>query len=97
MWLVPAQTVIQVYAPFGKIGGPQTVGEYTDSAPWKPYTTKEDKVYQKEQVWDYVTAHNNRDDMPHWAYHNIVEHNKVVICLNGYYAMCDREQIKYLD
>lgn len=48
MFKLSAGTQIQVFAPFGEAGATlsaHTQGDisYVDTAPWKPYTTKEDK------------------------------------------------------
>jgi hypothetical protein len=86
MFLVKAGTVIQIQDQnhFNWVG-------------WKPYTTKEDKLYDKEEVWDLVAVDNGRDDIPEWARRNIVEHKKVVISREGAYAMVKPKDIKYLD
>ena len=88
MFLVKAGTVIQIEAP-KSVNYFYTVG-------WVPYTTKEDKIYDKEEVWDMVGVMNDRDDIPQWARHNIEEHGNVVIYRAGKYAMCKPYQIKYI-
>ena len=103
MWEIKAGTAILVCAPFGKVGGKATVVsngfEYTDTQPWKPYTTKEDKIYDKEDVWDIVAVMNNREDVPMWAKHNIELSNstEVIVRCNGKYARVNRNDITYLD
>jgi hypothetical protein len=104
MWLVKANTVIRINAPFGKINGPRTVNSgdcsLTDTAPWKPYTTKSDKIYEKEDVYDFVRVHNDVcGDVPSWIRHNIElsKGRDVVIHCDGKYAMVRRDQIEYLD
>lgn len=97
MWLIKAGTTISVYAPFGKLGGPSSADGFIDTQPWKPYTTREDKIYDKHEVWDRVAVANDRDDVPQWARKNIVEFGYVVIHRNGQYAQCRPEQIQYLD
>lgn len=100
MFKVNAGTTIQVYAPFGKAGEPRTVTKggttYIDHAPWKPYVTKEDKIYEKEEVLDAVTMFYRPDDVPLWAQRNIQLGN-VVITRDGAFAMCKPTQITYLD
>lgn len=76
MFKLSAGTQIQVFAPFGEAGAilsAHTQGDisYVDTAPWKPYTTKEDKLYDKEQVWDAVALHNPHRNIPTWARFNI--------------------------
>lgn len=88
MFLIPANTVIQIEAK-KSLNHWNTVG-------WVPYTTKEDKLYDKEEVWDSVAVHNGRE-MPFWALHNITEHNKVVVSRAGKFAMVKPGDIQYLD
>lgn len=109
MWLIPANTKIEIFAPFGRVGesssqsfskASQTL--YIDHGPWKLYITKADKIYDKEDVWDLVAVMNGRDDMPHWAEHNIRQFNKVVVRSTNSqgkvcYAMVKAALIKYLD
>jgi len=101
MFRILAGTMILIQAPHGKFMGPQTVvsGHWslTDTAPWKPYVTKEDKLYDKHEVWDAIGVHNERDDIPNWARHNILEHNKVILNVDGKYAMCNPVDIDFLD
>lgn len=105
MWLVKAGTTIRVCAPFGRVGGASTTlstdgkTSFTDTAPWKPYITKEDKLYDTEQVWDAVAVMNEREDVPFWAKHNIELSNytDVVIQCQGKYALVKRADIVYLD
>lgn len=108
MWMIKAGTTIQIFAPFGRIASSsssyneKTETTYTDTSPWKAYTTTEDKIYEKEQVWDTVALFNGREDVPHWARRNIEERGKFVIhTVNSKgkvcYAMCNPSQIYYLD
>lgn len=97
MFLVKAGTVIQIHAPFGKFGHTNGAGGYFDTAPWKPYTTKKDKLYDKHEVWDAVAVYNEREDVPEWARRNIVEHGKTVIRHRGHYALVPRNSIQFLD
>lgn len=89
MFLIKAGTVIQIETPKSQ--------NYFNTVGWIPYTTKEDKLYDKEEVWDAVAVHNGRDDVPDWAVRNIKEHGNVVIKRAGKYAMCKPAQIEYLD
>lgn len=84
MFLVKKGTVIQISSRFA--GGPR----------WIPYTTKEDKVYDKHEVLDRVAFENGRD-IPEWAVRNITVHNKVILCKNGKYALVNPKDITYLD
>ncbi len=101
MFLVKAGTVIQIFAPFGKFGSKNTAVKdgftLTDTAPWKPYTTKEDKLYDKHEVWDAVAVYNGREDIPEWARRNIVEHGKTVIRRGKHFALVPRDAIKFLN
>ena len=104
MWLIKAGTTIRINAPHGKVNGPSTVisGSHslTDTAPWKPHTTKEDRLYDKEEVIDAVRLHNDVcGDIPFWIRHNIElsRYRDVVIQRDGKYAMVRRDQIEYLD
>jgi len=88
MFLVKANTVIQIQVPdsqrwFNWIG-------------WRPYETKEDKVYDKHEVWDAVAVYNNREDIPEWARRNITEFDKVVLIRAGKYAMVNLKDIEFL-
>ena len=89
MFLVKAGTVIQIEAPKSQI--------FWHTSGWVPYTTKEDKLYDSEEVWDAVGVHNGRDDIPYWAERNITEHGYVVIKRAGKYAMVGPGKIEYLD
>lgn len=101
MFLIKANTTIQIYAPFGKFGAKNpSVGEghiWCDTAPWKPYVTKEDKLYDKHEVWDAIAVFNEREDVPEWARRNIVEHGKTVVRKGKHYALVNPGDIKYLD
>lgn len=90
MFLVKAGTVILVYKPITGL-------EAFDWAPWKPYTTKEDRVYDKEAVWDAVAVANERDDIPAWAVRNVKEFGKTVIQCNGKFALVKASDVAYLD
>ena len=88
MFLVKAGTVIQVKAP-------KSETHHYWSA-WVPYTTKDDKLYDKHEVMDMVAVLNHRD-MPDWAYYNITEFNKVILCRDGKYALVNSSDITFLD
>lgn len=87
MFLIKAGTVIQVETP---------KSEYWYWSGWRPYTTKEDKLYEKEEVWDLAAVYNGRE-IPLWAEVNIQEHNKVVIQRDGKFALVNPTDIQYLD
>jgi hypothetical protein len=89
MFLVKAGTVIQVQTPESE------THHYWSG--WMPYTTREDKLYDKHEVWDAVGVANGREDIPEWARRNIVEFNRVVIQRNGKYALVSPQNIAYLD
>jgi hypothetical protein len=90
MFLVKAGTVIQVEIPKSERGHFNWVG-------WRPYTTKEDKIYDKHEVWDAVSVHNDGWEIPAWIVRNVTEHGNVVIKRAGKYAMCKPAQIEFLD
>lgn len=89
MFLVKAGTVIQIQAPKSTT--------HFNCVGWIPYTTKEDKIYDKEEVWDAVTVYNKSRDIPAWIARNVQEHGYVVIKRADKYAMCRPTQIQYLD
>lgn len=89
MFLVKSGTVIQVQTP-------KSMTHFSWSG-WMPYETKEDKIYDKEEVWDDITVHNGHVDVPEWARRHIMEFNKVVIRRSGKYALVHRLHIEYLD
>lgn len=98
MFLVKANTNIQIYAP---LGDPAPAGKNGDRGwfdwnPWKPYTTKEDKLYDKHEVLDLIAVYNDRE-MPEWARRNIMEHGKTVLVRNGKYALVNPKDIEFLD
>ena len=88
MYLVKAGTFIQIEVP-------KSIRDVSWEK-WTGYQTKEDKVYDKHEVWDLVAVHNGRE-VPLWAVRNIQEHNKVVICRNGKYAMVNPSDIEFLN
>ena len=95
MFLVKKGTQIKVFAPFGKIS---SKFDYAgDPFPWKPYVTKEDKLYDKEEVWDLIGAINGRDDIPQWALDNITHFGKTVVVREGKFAQVNPKDIEYLD
>ena len=89
MFLVKAGTVIQVQASASQ--------SHFYWHGWMPYTTREDKVYDKHEVWDAVAVSNDRKDVPEWARRNIVEHKKVVLARGGKYALVNHKDIEFLD
>ena len=89
MFLVKAGTVIQIEAP-------KTAASHFNWVGWRPYTTKEDKLYDTDEVWDVVAVMNARE-IPEWAIRNIVDFGKVVIKRDGKYAMVKPSQIEFLD
>jgi hypothetical protein len=65
---------------------------------WKPYTTKEDKLYDKHEVWDAVSVYNDSDgQVPEWARRNITEHNKVILHRDGKFALVNKQDVQFLD
>lgn len=64
---------------------------------WMDYQTKEDKIYDKHEVWDAIDVHNGRKDIPEWARHNILQFNRVVLRRAGKYAMVNAKDIEFLD
>ena len=89
MFLVKAGTVIQVEVP-------KSTNHFYWGG-WRPYVTKEDKIYDKHEVWDAVAVYNERDDVPEWARRNIVEFGKVVIKRAGKYALVPQNAIEFLE
>ena len=89
MFLVKAGTVIQIEAPKSMT--------HFNWGGWIAYTTKEDKLYDKEEVWDVIAVMQDRGDVPPWAERNILEHGKTVLKRAGKYAMVPAKQIEYLD
>lgn len=89
MFLVKAGTVIQVQTP-------KSMTHFSWSG-WMPYETKEDKIYDKEEVWDAITVHNGHVNVPDWAKRNIIEFNKVIVKRSGKYAMVNCKDIEFLD
>lgn len=89
MYLVKANTFIQVETPKN--------GTHFYWSGWRPYQTREDKIYDKHEVWDLVAVMNGRSDVPEWAKRNITEFNKVVLVRDGKYALVNINDIQYLD
>lgn len=85
MFLVRANTTIQVPVP-------------QDSRSWNrwlPYTTKEDRLYDKHEVFDRTSLLNGRE-MPEWIRQNI-QLGYVIIERNGRYAQLKPADIEFLD
>ena len=89
MFLVKAGTVIQIKAPKSMT--------HFNWGGWIPYTTKEDKLYDKEEVWDAVAVYNGREDIPPWAERNILEHGYTILKRAGKFAMVPSNQVEFLD
>lgn len=89
MFLVKAGTVIQIEAPKSQ--------KFWHTTGWVPYTTKEDKLYDKHEVWDAVSCYNEQALLPMWAHRNIMEHGYVVLKRDGKYAMVPHKQVTFLD
>lgn len=87
MFRVKANTSIQVPVP-------PSVKWYRWGS-WMPHTTKEDRFYDKHEVFDAVALQNGRE-MPLWIAHNIRQ-GYVVLERDGKYAMLRPNQIKFLD
>jgi len=90
MFLIKAGTAIKIQAP-------KSMTHFNWGSEWISYTTKEDKLYDKEEVWDAVGVHNGREDIPAWAERNITEHGYTVIKRDDKYAMVPRSKMYYLD
>jgi len=89
MFLVKANTAIQVEVPKD-----QRSWHISD---WMGYTTFEDRIYDKADVWDAVTVLNGTIQVPAWAARNIIDFNKVVIHSKGRYALVNAADVTYLD
>ena len=89
MFLVRANTVIQIPVS-------PSLRNFSWSA-WRPYTTREDKVYDKHEVWDAVAVHNSRQDIPEWARRNIVDHGYTVLKRDNKYALVPANRVEFLD
>ena len=87
MFRVKANTTIQVPVPPSM--------EWYHWGGWMPYTTKEDRFYDKHEVFDAVALHNGRE-MPLWIAHNIRQ-GYVVLERDGKFAMLRPNQIEFLD
>ena len=84
MFMVKSGAVLGIFAPFGRVSSEsnraQTEDAFlVDTTPWKNYTTKENKFYDKEQVWDLFTVNNGQIEVPAWAEHNIREFGVSII------------------
>ena len=93
MFLVKAGTVIQIEKPKAPARS-----SCWDTAPWRPYTTKVDQLYDKEEVWDAVNVYNDdAGEIPEWARRNIREHKYTILMRDGKYAMVPAGKIEYID
>jgi len=90
MFLVKADTVIQVEVP-------KSAQNFYWGGGWRPYKTKEDKIYDKHEVWDAISVHNGDLYIPMWAVHNITQSKKVVIKRAGKYALVNSTDIEFID
>ena len=89
MFLVSAGTTIQIQVP-------PSIRHFCWSG-WRPYQTREDKIYDKHEVWDLISVHNAQMDIPEWARRNIVEHGYTVLKREGKYALVRPERVKFID
>ena len=87
MFEIKAGTVIQLNR------NPSDAHHFTTM--WFPYTTKEDKIYEKEEVYDFIRVNN--DSVPFWIHNCVMEHGKVVIARAGKFALVNPADIEYLD
>lgn len=85
MFLLKAGTIIQVKSPF-----------INEEYPWVPYTVLQDTILEKDQVWDAVALHNDREEIPFWATRNI-EMGWTVIRRGDKYSMVRPAHLVYLD
>ncbi len=90
MFEVKAGTTIQVY---------HTVfGNYDDKhIGWKPFVTKENKIYEKEEVFDIVALHNRPNTVPAWMRYGIMNEGVTFIVRNGKCAKVTSRDIEYID
>lgn len=89
MFLVKADTTISVQRP-AKDGW-----FYTTS--WMPYQTKEDKIYDKHEVFDLIRVTNAYETIPDWIRINVLEHGMIVLSRDGKYALVSPWNVTYLD
>jgi hypothetical protein len=93
MFLVKAGTVIQIEKPKAPARS-----SCWDTAPWRPYRTTEDKLYDKHEVWDAVSVYNDdAGEIPEWARRNVREHGYTILKRAGKYAMVPSKQVTFLD
>ena len=95
MYLVKANTVVQVQVPKSQTG-------WYDWRGWMPHETKEDQLYDSHEFWDAVAVQNGREGIPDWARRNILEFNKVVLFRRNKhgvvkYALVGASQVEYVD
>lgn len=89
MFLVKADTTISVQRP-AKDGW-----FYTTS--WMPYQTKEDKIYDKHEVFDLIRVTNEYETIPDWIRINVLEYGMIVLSRDGKYALVSPWNVTYLD
>lgn len=110
MFRLPAATPILVYAPFGTVSStakpaPAHAVEgstwFYDTAPWRSFATKADRIYDKHEVFDFVALHNRPETVPLWM-HNMIRAGEAIIQRNNgkshsVFARVRREFLEYLD
>lgn len=89
MFLVKADTVIQVEVP--------KTDRYFYTSGWRPYTTKEDKIYDKHEVYDLTRVSRDTESFPDWICMNVLSFGKVVLVRDGKYALVNPCDMTYLD
>ena len=87
MFLVKANTVIQVPNPKNQ--------HWYNWNRWRPYTTSEDRWYDKHEVFDAVALLNGRE-MPDWMRRNI-HMGWVILQRRNHFAMLRPAQITFVD
>ena len=65
---------------------------------WEPYTTTEDRIYEKEYVYDRVALINGRlDDDNKSEIRRLVRSGYVVVAFGRWWAIVEPQFITYLD
>lgn len=110
MFLLPKATPILVYAPFGTVSTSKKPAPaysiegsacFYDTAPWRGFTTHADRIYDKEEVFDFVALHNRPETVPLWM-HNMIRAGEAIIQRanskqHAVFARVKREFLQYLD
>lgn len=94
MFLLKAGTEIKINNP--KVD--------TTGVAWLSYTTKEDKIYEKDEVFDLVRLMNgDRQEMltdhnpvPYWM-RGIIFNGNALLKRDGRYAIVKSNELEYLD